>query len=328
MAAEGIILIDDRGNITAFNRTSVKIFGYLPDEVLGQNVSRLMPAPAAGRHQESIDRYLRTGEAKIIGFGREVTGLRKDGSTFPMELAVSEVQQGGRRSFTGIVRDVSQRRQLEKEILDVSEREQRRIGKALHDGLCQELAGIALLVKSLAHQSETGDLPQRSACEDVARYLQSAVGHARLLARNLAPVEPLSTGLVAALKQLVADTQEETHVRCRFVCAKPTEVHDANVAINIYRIVQECLRNAAGSAAVASFGVTLVCASDGLELTVRVKVLRRKAIKELERKLVDDMIRHRARVLGGEIAASRDKDSAVKIVCRIPVPEAKRDDEK
>jgi PAS domain S-box-containing protein len=94
-AVEGIIVIDDRGTIKTFNRAATKMFGYEPNEVLGKNVGILMPQPVRGKHDQYISRHLRTGIAKIIGVGREVVGLRKDGTTFPIDLAVGESHHHG-----------------------------------------------------------------------------------------------------------------------------------------------------------------------------------------------------------------------------------------
>ncbi|MFC1491860.1 response regulator [Nitrospinota bacterium] len=113
-AADGIISIDNRGTVEALNQTARKMFGFQEEEVIGQNVKMLMPAPFHGEHDGYIRNYLDTGEKKIIGIGREVVGLRKDGTTFPMELAVSEVRQGERIIFTGIIRDITERHEIER----------------------------------------------------------------------------------------------------------------------------------------------------------------------------------------------------------------------
>ena len=164
-AVDGIITIDERGTMESFNQAAVKLFGYSADEAIGQNVSLLMPSP----YREQYDRYLANyrdtgspreiggapsgsqpqpmarregtsqapevisrGERKIIGIGREVSGRRKDGSTFPLDLSVSEVQLGGRRIFTGIVRDITRRKQAE-DTLQASEERYRTLLKAVPD---------------------------------------------------------------------------------------------------------------------------------------------------------------------------------------------------
>lgn len=113
---DGIVTIDERGTVATFNRAAERIFGYAAAEVVGNNVRMLMPEPYRGEHDRYIGNYLRTGEAKIIGIGREVLGVRKDGSAFPMELAISEFHVRGTRYFTGIVRDITERKALEDEL--------------------------------------------------------------------------------------------------------------------------------------------------------------------------------------------------------------------
>ncbi len=138
-AVEGIITIDERGIIESVNAAAERIFGFPAAQLVGQNVSRLMPSPYRDEHDGYLANYLHTGEAKIIGIGREVAGQRKDGTIFPMDLSVSEVRQADRRLFTGFVRDITERKHLEKEISEISNREQQRIGQDLHEGLCQQL---------------------------------------------------------------------------------------------------------------------------------------------------------------------------------------------
>ena len=112
-AVDGIVVIDDRGLIQAFNPSAERLFGYCLSEVLGRNVSMLMPSPDRERHDGYIHQYLTTGRQKIIGIGREVTAVRKDGTTFPVHLSVGEMNYEGKRSFTGILHDLSDRVALE-----------------------------------------------------------------------------------------------------------------------------------------------------------------------------------------------------------------------
>lgn len=114
-AVDGIITIDERGIIERFNSAAESMFGYTESEVVEKNVSMLMPSPYREAHDGYLDHYLQTGKKKIIGIGREAVGLRKDGTTFPMDLAVGETRQGEHHMFTGTVRDISERKQAEEQ---------------------------------------------------------------------------------------------------------------------------------------------------------------------------------------------------------------------
>jgi len=110
---DAMIVIDERGIIQSFSAAAERLFGYSAAEVVGKNIKMIMPSPYRQSHDAYIDRYLRTGERRIIGIGRVVVGERKDGSTFPMELAVGEMRSGDRRYFTGFIRDLTERQKTE-----------------------------------------------------------------------------------------------------------------------------------------------------------------------------------------------------------------------
>jgi two-component system sensor kinase FixL len=115
-AIDGIITIDNRGLIETLNPAALKLFGYEQQEVVGKNIMVLMPEPDKSAHDGYISRYQKTGEKRIIGKGREVLGLRKDGSTFPFRLAVSEVQYEDRKIYTGFIHDLSKEKQAEEQL--------------------------------------------------------------------------------------------------------------------------------------------------------------------------------------------------------------------
>jgi two-component system, LuxR family, sensor kinase FixL len=110
---DAMIVIDTQGTVSSFSTAAERLFGYKAPEVVGKNVKILMPAPYREQHDGYLDRYRQTGERRIIGIGRVVVGQRKDGSTFPIELAVAEVQSGARRFFTGFIRDLTERQQTQ-----------------------------------------------------------------------------------------------------------------------------------------------------------------------------------------------------------------------
>ena len=146
-AGDSIITIDRLGIVQDVNQATIQLSGYAMDELVGQHLSVLMPPSYFEKHADFIGRYLTTGQAGVTGRVSKVTGQRKDGSTFPAELAVSEIPH--LNLFTGIIRDLTEQQRLQRNVLSVAARERRRIGAELHDGLCQELAGIAMIADAL-----------------------------------------------------------------------------------------------------------------------------------------------------------------------------------
>ena len=243
-AVEGIITIDERGIIESCNAAAEKIFGYQADEVIGENVKILMPSPYRQAHDGYLENYAQTGHARIIGIGREVIGQRKDGTTFPMDLSVSEVRLEDRRLFTGFVRDITERKRLEKEVLEISESERRSVGQSLHDGLCQHLAGIELMSRVFEQKLAKKFKPAAGQAEKIAEHVRTAISQTRMVARGLSPVSIESNGLMSALQELAANISKLFQIDCRFECSDRILVNDNVVATHLYRIAQEAINNA------------------------------------------------------------------------------------
>jgi two-component system, LuxR family, sensor kinase FixL len=154
-AADAIITIDERGIIDSINPATERMFGYTQEELIGRNIKLLMPPPYCDEHDEYLARYLKTGEAKIIGIGREVEGRRKDGSIFPVDLAVSELHDRTGRLFTGIIRDITERKANQARLVQ-SER----------------LAALGEAMAGLAHESRNALARSQGNLQRLARRLK------------------------------------------------------------------------------------------------------------------------------------------------------------
>ncbi len=148
-AVDAIVVIDEEGRIQSFSRAAKVLFGYSQREAIGQPVEMLMPSPYREEHAGYLESYIRGAPPKIIGIGRDVVGQRKDGSTFPLYLSVGEVSSSGRRSFVGILRDVSDQKKMEQEQLRLHEEAQLNRERLAHAGRLQILGEMAA---GIAHE--------------------------------------------------------------------------------------------------------------------------------------------------------------------------------
>lgn len=207
---DAMIIIDPRGIMESFSATAERQFGYRADEVIGRNVSMLMPSPYREQHDTYLKRYLTTGERRIIGIGRLVVGQRKDGSTFPMELSVGEVRSGQRRTFTGFIRDLSEREASQKRLQDLQ-------GELIH---MSRFSALGEMASTLAHELN-------QPLSAVANYLK---GGRRLLAGNQPEaVRMAREAMEKATEQALRAGQIIRHLR-DFVARGESERQLENVA--------------------------------------------------------------------------------------------------
>lgn len=240
----GIITVDEKGIIRAFNQAASSMFGYEKEEIVGRNAKILVPEYDWKEHDTLIRQYHYTGESQVIGFQRELTGQRKDGTLFPMELSVSLVQWKGKKLFTGVINDISERRKLEQEILRISEEERRRLGQDLHDGLGQMLTGIGLISQNLTQKLKTQNLPCAEDAQDIVDLIKDADKYAKALVHGYVQIEFEEDGLQAALNQLSSQAEKFLNVNCKFDSNFDINFHNPMKALNLYRIAQEAVNNA------------------------------------------------------------------------------------
>lgn len=314
-AVEGIITIDERGLVETINPAAEKIFGWKAAELVGQNINRLMPMPYSREHDSYLQNYVEGGHAKIIGIGREVTGLRKDGTVFPMNLSVSEVRLSDRRLFAGFVRDITERRRLEREILEISDRERQRIGQDLHDGLCQSLTGIELmsevLEQKLARRSKEG----AARVGEIASHVRDAIRQTRLMAQGLAPVTLESEGLMSGLQELATKTSRIFGIDCRFSCEGTVLVPDISIATHLFRIAQEAVSNAVKHGQASEVVIRLEVGHESALLLVSDDGLNLPEVLPGREGMGVHIMKYRAGAIGGTLSLRPREPSGTQVVC-------------
>lgn len=316
--ADAVVTIDLLGRIATFNRAAERIFGYSAQEVIGENVTMLVPP------QETVGRYgykataARLYASHLIGRSHEISGRRKDGSIFPIQLSVNSVE--GRGLYVGVARDMTEYKALQKEIVDVAMLEQRRIGQELHDGTQQELTGLGLLAQSLAESlSRSGATTASQVAARVARGIEQCNLQVRSLARGMVPVPVDREGLMTALAELARQTSEIHGLPCRFECPAPVEIDNDSEATHLYRIAQEAVSNATRHAKASAMWIrleqvegrlVLEVQDNGIGVQVPVAGVRGKGVGLR-------LMEHRCAMIGGNFAIDARPDGGTCIACSV-----------
>ncbi|HEV2558150.1 MAG TPA: PAS domain S-box protein [Microvirga sp.] len=203
---DAMIVIDEQARIQSFSTTAVRQFGYAPDEVVGSNISMLMPEPYRSAHDGYMHRYLGTGERRIIGIGRVVVGQRKDGSTFPMELAVGEMHSGGMRYFTGFIRDLTDRQKTETRLQELQ-------SELVH---MSRFTALGEMASTLAHEINQPLTAIANYLKGCRRILQRMEGDEVPMLRDAvgkAADQALRAGdVIRHLREFVARGESERHI--------------------------------------------------------------------------------------------------------------------
>jgi PAS domain S-box-containing protein len=242
---EGVVLSDAAGHIHMTNPAFDRMFRQEPGQLLGKHLDQIPCDPPLDRRVAEFadDAGARSGAPLVSEL--TVTGTGGAGALF-VEATITSLVLGGERYWLTMLQDATARRQLEREVLEVSNREQQRIGNDLHDGLGQELTGIALLLRGLENRAEREAPPLSPAIEEVALLVNDAIFTTRALARGLSPVTFDRGGLAFALEELARRLSAMFHidVRCEADHAIERRLTSAN-ALHLYRIAQEAVTNAA-----------------------------------------------------------------------------------
>ena len=309
---EGVVLIDATTHaVKLTNPMFAKMFGYESgEELLGHSVEPLFSTRALQRSRS----------------GRELECARKDGSKFVAACVLTPLRMGGANHWLAVFNDVTERKRLEREIIEISNREQQRIGSDLHDGLGQDLTGIALLLKGVVSQLRKEGSAACVDVEDVISLVNNAIESTRSLARGLSPVSGEQGGLAPALQSLAARASERYRVRVEFDTNldEPSQLNEA-AATHLYRIVQEALTNVIRHSKASEVAIRLETA--GGELHLRVEDNGRGFPQPLSESgaggLGLKIMRYRAQMLGGDLVIESAARGGVSIRCSCPMEVAR-----
>ena len=232
---------DLEGRITSINQTGERVLQRNRDQILQRKIVDLVVTEEHAAARQWLDEVLK-GTAPTTVEWNFVTGSSQ---RVKLEISTRLIELDGQFvEVEGIARDITERKRLEREILEISNREQRRIGHDLHDGVCQQLAGIAFMSHTLANRLQQKGSPESSQAEGISDLIHSAINHTRGVARGLFPVRLEENGLASALEELAANSSEVFKINCRFVSEEPIAVADNEIALHLYYIALEAVANA------------------------------------------------------------------------------------
>lgn len=314
---EGVVLIDTNTHlITLTNGTFDRMFGYGGHELLGQSIDPLFSVSSLQRRR--FERTLRDG-SEVMPVEFECS--RKNGSRFVATCVVTPLRMGGSERLLAVLNDVTERKRLEREIIEIANREQQRIGSDLHDGLGQDLTGIALMLKGVVSQLRKEGSAARMDVEDVIDLVNNAIESTRTLARGLSPVSGERGGLAAALQNLAARASERYGVKVEFHAKfdEPIRLSETS-ATHVYRIVQESLTNVVRHSRASEVSISLETA--GGELHLRVDDNGRgfeQPLPDSAEGLGLKIMRYRAQMLGGDLVLESGSNGGALVRCSFPL---------
>ena len=312
-----VVVLSPTGMIIRFNRTCELISGYTFDEVRGRYFWDLFPVPDEARGFQALIEGLTPGQQRSY----ESDWTTRTGARRRIAWSTTVLPGAARGPAhvitTGI--DITERKEMESAVLEISGREQRQIGQDLHDGLGQHLTGIAFMSKVLAQQLADAGAAQAPHAAKIVRLVNDAIHKTRELARGLVPVFSDAQGLMSALQQWAVEVEDLFHVGCRFECPRPILVTDVGVATHLYHIAQEAVNNAIKHGDPRQIVLTLARDGDTGSLTVEDDGTGIPEIAGSHAGLGLRIMSHRANMVGGSLDIRRRKPRGTVIRCRFPL---------